>query len=285
MIRTDESSFQNLTPSGHGPRNASRLLTGAGFFQLLPAHARSRRCAATAPSFVPSKSAFIRPRRISRRSSRRVRNPQPRLVRTVGPAGRVNRFDTEESMKHAMRIFSVALAGALLVALPALDTYLNDVMPLRKKLEDEARKEGLLLSSHIMRGFAANRDDYDILLMQEFKNTRPSMASRRRRMRSRRRSSARWTSRTSSWPSASKCARSWASRRCRNCCRSSRKSEHRRTRWPVSAPGHQPRPCIHRRSSGVTASSSTPAPIELPTRNWYSGILVAANRLSAVPAK
>lgn len=43
-------------------------------------------------------------------------------------------------------------------------------MPLRKKLEDEARKEGLLLSSHIMRGFAANRDDYDILLMQEFKN-------------------------------------------------------------------------------------------------------------------
>jgi hypothetical protein len=51
-----------------------------------------------------------------------------------------------------------------------LDNYLNEVMPLRKKVEDEARQQGLLLSSHILRGFAANRDDYDVLLMQEFKN-------------------------------------------------------------------------------------------------------------------
>jgi hypothetical protein len=50
------------------------------------------------------------------------------------------------------------------------DVYLNEVLPLRKKVEEEARKEGLLLSSHTLVGDPANRGDFDVLFLQELKN-------------------------------------------------------------------------------------------------------------------
>ena len=51
-----------------------------------------------------------------------------------------------------------------------LDVYLRDVLPLRKKIGDEAKKQGLLVSSHILSGNAAGRDDFDVMFMDEYKN-------------------------------------------------------------------------------------------------------------------
>ncbi len=50
------------------------------------------------------------------------------------------------------------------------DAYLHEVLPLRKKIEEEARKEGLLLSSHTLVGDPANHVDFDVLFLQELKN-------------------------------------------------------------------------------------------------------------------
>ena len=50
------------------------------------------------------------------------------------------------------------------------DVYLNEVLPLRKKIEEESKKEGLLISSHTLVGDPANRDDFDVLFLQELKN-------------------------------------------------------------------------------------------------------------------
>ena len=97
-------------------------------------------------------------------------------------------------MKQTMRVLAVLAAGALLALPPAraeerLYTeghvwvvtmvkvnfgqrlpYLNEVMPLRKKVEDEARKQGLLLSSHTLVGDPADRGDFDVMFLQEYKN-------------------------------------------------------------------------------------------------------------------
>jgi len=51
-----------------------------------------------------------------------------------------------------------------------LDTYLRELMPMRKKLDDEAKKAGILVSSHILSGAAANHDDFDVMFLDEFKN-------------------------------------------------------------------------------------------------------------------
>jgi hypothetical protein len=97
-------------------------------------------------------------------------------------------------MKRTARFLAVVAAGTLL-ALPAArgedrpyteghvwtitmvkvkygmrDTYLNEVLPLRKKIEEGARKEGLLLSSHTLVGDPANQGDFDVMFLQEFKN-------------------------------------------------------------------------------------------------------------------
>jgi len=50
------------------------------------------------------------------------------------------------------------------------DVYMNEVLPMRKKINEEARKQGLLLSSHILSGSANGRDDFDVLILDEFKN-------------------------------------------------------------------------------------------------------------------
>ena len=50
------------------------------------------------------------------------------------------------------------------------DVYMRDVLPQRKKIDDEAKKQGLLLSSHVLTGAAMGRDDWDVMFLDEYKN-------------------------------------------------------------------------------------------------------------------
>ena len=50
------------------------------------------------------------------------------------------------------------------------DVYMREVLPLRKKINEEAKKQGLLVSSHILAGNAMGRDDFDVVFMDEYKN-------------------------------------------------------------------------------------------------------------------
>jgi hypothetical protein len=50
------------------------------------------------------------------------------------------------------------------------DSYMKDLLPARKKIDDEAKKEGLILSTHILSGQASNHDDFDLVVIEEFKN-------------------------------------------------------------------------------------------------------------------
>lgn len=51
-----------------------------------------------------------------------------------------------------------------------LDVYTRELLPLRKKLFEEANKEGFLLSSHVLSGNASGRDDFDVMILDEYKN-------------------------------------------------------------------------------------------------------------------
>ena len=50
------------------------------------------------------------------------------------------------------------------------DVYMRDILPLRKKLDEEAKKQGLILSDHILSGTATGRDDFDVITLTEYKN-------------------------------------------------------------------------------------------------------------------
>ena len=50
------------------------------------------------------------------------------------------------------------------------DAYMRDILPLRKKINEEAIKQELLLSSRILTGSAAGRDDWNLIILDEFKN-------------------------------------------------------------------------------------------------------------------
>jgi hypothetical protein len=50
------------------------------------------------------------------------------------------------------------------------DDYLREIIPARKKLMDEAQKQGLIVSYKILSGSSANRDDWDIMFLDEYKN-------------------------------------------------------------------------------------------------------------------
>ena len=50
------------------------------------------------------------------------------------------------------------------------DTYMRDAIVGRKREMEEAKKQGLVLSYKVLSGIAANRDDWDILFMEEYKN-------------------------------------------------------------------------------------------------------------------
>jgi hypothetical protein len=51
-----------------------------------------------------------------------------------------------------------------------LDVYLKDIAPQRKMLIEEGRKQGLILSSRILYGEAATRDDWDFVFIDEYKD-------------------------------------------------------------------------------------------------------------------
>ena len=50
------------------------------------------------------------------------------------------------------------------------DVYMRDVLPQRKKIDEEAKKQGLLLSTHVLTGAAMGRDDWDVMFLDEYKN-------------------------------------------------------------------------------------------------------------------
>jgi hypothetical protein len=50
------------------------------------------------------------------------------------------------------------------------DIYLRDLAANWKRLMDAAQKEGLIVSYRILGGSAANRDDWDLMLLTESKN-------------------------------------------------------------------------------------------------------------------
>jgi hypothetical protein len=50
------------------------------------------------------------------------------------------------------------------------DVYMRELLPMRKKLNEEAMKQGLLLSSRVLAGTASGRDDWDVMFLDEYKN-------------------------------------------------------------------------------------------------------------------
>ena len=48
--------------------------------------------------------------------------------------------------------------------------YMREVLPLRKKINEEAKKQGLVVSDHIFSGTSMGRDDWDVMFMTEYKN-------------------------------------------------------------------------------------------------------------------
>jgi hypothetical protein len=50
------------------------------------------------------------------------------------------------------------------------DVYMRDVLPVRKQIGEEAKKQGLVMSSHILSGNSMGRDDWDLILLVEYKN-------------------------------------------------------------------------------------------------------------------
>lgn len=50
------------------------------------------------------------------------------------------------------------------------DVYMSDLLPKRKKMFEEAKKAGLVLSEKMLAGEAFGPGDFDIILMTEFKN-------------------------------------------------------------------------------------------------------------------
>jgi hypothetical protein len=51
-----------------------------------------------------------------------------------------------------------------------MDTYLRDLGANRKKLMEQAKKDGLIISEKLLAGDAAGREDFDLVLMVEYKN-------------------------------------------------------------------------------------------------------------------
>jgi hypothetical protein len=51
-----------------------------------------------------------------------------------------------------------------------LDVYMREVLPVRKKINEEAKKQGLIVSDHVFTGNSMGRDDWDVMFMTEFKN-------------------------------------------------------------------------------------------------------------------
>lgn len=51
-----------------------------------------------------------------------------------------------------------------------LDVYMRDLASTRKKLMEEAKKQGLIVSEKMLMGASAGPDDWNVVLMVEYKN-------------------------------------------------------------------------------------------------------------------
>ena len=51
-----------------------------------------------------------------------------------------------------------------------MDVYMRDVLPMRKQIFEEAKKQGLVVSSRTLSGNATGRDDFNVMFLDEFKN-------------------------------------------------------------------------------------------------------------------
>ena len=50
------------------------------------------------------------------------------------------------------------------------DTYIRDLSSNRKPLMEQAKKEGLILQERMLAGESSSREDFDLILMVEYKN-------------------------------------------------------------------------------------------------------------------
>jgi hypothetical protein len=65
---------------------------------------------------------------------------------------------------------SVWQIGFIKVNANMTDDYLNNLKNNWKAIHDEAVKQGLIVSYKVLQGAAANPEDWDIMLMTEYKN-------------------------------------------------------------------------------------------------------------------
>ena len=75
-------------------------------------------------------------------------------------------FAQDPGYKHG----SVWRIGFIKTGANMSEDYIKSLKTTWKAVNDEALKQGLILSYKILEGTAANPDDWDIMLMQEFKN-------------------------------------------------------------------------------------------------------------------
>jgi hypothetical protein len=60
---------------------------------------------------------------------------------------------------------------ALIKVKPGMfNTYVRDLAASRKPLMDEAKKQGLIISEKMLAGNSSSRDDFNMILMVEYKN-------------------------------------------------------------------------------------------------------------------
>jgi hypothetical protein len=77
-----------------------------------------------------------------------------------------NTFAQERGYKHG----SVWSVGFIKTGANMSEDYIKSLKNTWKAVSDEAVKQGLILSYKILEGNAANPDDWNIMLMQEYKN-------------------------------------------------------------------------------------------------------------------
>src|SRR5262249_6643758 len=51
-----------------------------------------------------------------------------------------------------------------------MEVYMRDVLPMRKQIFEEAKKQVLVISSRTLSGNSAGRDDFNVMFLDEFKN-------------------------------------------------------------------------------------------------------------------
>jgi hypothetical protein len=88
------------------------------------------------------------------------------LLLVVLLSAAITTFAQDRGYKHG----SVWSVGFIKTGANMSEDYIKSLKTTWKAVSDEALKQGLILSYKILDGTAANPDDWNIMLMQEFKN-------------------------------------------------------------------------------------------------------------------